>query len=408
MSSTTTFTTTSLSRPKTKTQSVDYFSLSSQKAQNIVTVQPRSTSPFRFWSTAEEELESPEESASDSFLTTPTSRSPSPHPTYHLPQSPAAVQKTVEPAPVSALDNFGTVEDWMCWDSCGSIDDACEKALSPTSEYFPELKLEPTSPSPIMSSVNPRSMSLNNDDSALFNGGGAQEHLYSTPLSWTRPVLPQPRQHQQLQPLFTTTLSPGEESKLRSIAMPSNSMPIYPGSPTQSEMSSPSMEPESMSMRPRKRKNSTDDDEADDDDEDRHRDHLREPLRKQPIKKTAHNMIEKRYRTNLNDKIAALRDSVPSLRVMVKKNSRGEEIEEDLQGLTPAHKLNKATVLSKATEYIAHLEKRNKHMARENTQLKARVEAFEILMLSQQSTQQQQMQQQQQQQQRQSGYGMMR
>ena len=29
----------------------------------------------------------------------------------------------------------------------------------------------------------------------------------------------------------------------------------------------------------------------------------------QPVKKTAHNMIEKRYRTNLNDKIAALRDS---------------------------------------------------------------------------------------------------
>jgi len=29
----------------------------------------------------------------------------------------------------------------------------------------------------------------------------------------------------------------------------------------------------------------------------------------QPPKKTAHNMIEKRYRTNLNDKIAALRDS---------------------------------------------------------------------------------------------------
>jgi hypothetical protein len=31
--------------------------------------------------------------------------------------------------------------------------------------------------------------------------------------------------------------------------------------------------------------------------------------RGQPPKKTAHNMIEKRYRTNLNDKIAALRDS---------------------------------------------------------------------------------------------------
>lgn len=66
----------------------------------------------------------------------------------------------------------------------------------------------------------------------------------------------------------------------------------------------------------------------------------------QPVKKTAHNMIEKRYRTNLNDKIAALRDSVPSLRIM-SKSARGEDTTEDreeLHGLTPAHKLNKATV----------------------------------------------------------------
>jgi hypothetical protein len=57
-------------------------------------------------------------------------------------------------------------------------------------------------------------------------------------------------------------------------------------------------------------------------------------------------MIEKRYRTNLNDKIAALRDSVPSLRIM-SKSARGEDTTEDqeeLHGLTPAHKLNKATV----------------------------------------------------------------
>jgi hypothetical protein len=57
-------------------------------------------------------------------------------------------------------------------------------------------------------------------------------------------------------------------------------------------------------------------------------------------------MIEKRYRTNLNDKIAALRDSVPSLRIMT-KSARGEDTADDreeLHGLTPAHKLNKATV----------------------------------------------------------------
>lgn len=85
----------------------------------------------------------------------------------------------------------------------------------------------------------------------------------------------------------------------------------------------------------RKRKMS---DELDDDDD------VEEE--EKPVKKTAHNMIEKRYRTNINDKIAALRDSVPSLRIM-SKSARGEDTTEDreeLHGLTPAHKLNKATV----------------------------------------------------------------
>ncbi|KAF8545377.1 hypothetical protein BDD12DRAFT_800441 [Trichophaea hybrida] len=101
--------------------------------------------------------------------------------------------------------------------------------------------------------------------------------------------------------------------------------------------------------------------------------------RKQP-KKTAHNMIEKRYRTNLNDKIAALRDSVPSLRVMAGTARLGEDDEEeDLGGLAPAHKLNKATVLAKATEYIRHLEKRNKRLQDENDQLRNRLHAFEKL-----------------------------
>ncbi|KAI0201559.1 helix-loop-helix DNA-binding domain-containing protein [Astrocystis sublimbata] len=124
---------------------------------------------------------------------------------------------------------------------------------------------------------------------------------------------------------------------------------------------------------PRKRK-SSDDDDDDDDDDDAH----------QPIKKTAHNMIEKRYRTNLNDKIAALRDSVPSLRIM-SKSARGEDTTEDreeLHGLTPAHKLNKATVLSKATEYIRHLEKRNSRLLDENAAMQQRIAAFEKLFMS--------------------------
>lgn len=55
---------------------------------------------------------------------------------------------------------------------------------------------------------------------------------------------------------------------------------------------------------------------------------------------------------------------------------------EDLEGLTPAHKLNKATVLSKATEYIRHLEKRQKRMQEELTTLKTRLESYEKMAIS--------------------------
>jgi hypothetical protein len=91
-----------------------------------------------------------------------------------------------------------------------------------------------------------------------------------------------------------------------------------------------------------------------------------------PVKKTSHNVIEKRYRNNLNDKIIELRNSVPSLRA--KGRAKGSE---DLDGLTAAHKLNKATVMAKATEYIHHLEKRNEKMADEMATLKARLAAVE-------------------------------
>ncbi|KAF2452098.1 hypothetical protein P171DRAFT_426486 [Karstenula rhodostoma CBS 690.94] len=132
--------------------------------------------------------------------------------------------------------------------------------------------------------------------------------------------------------------------------------------------------PEPASDNPKKRKSSTDDDSAPSGKKEKH----------QPPKKTAHNMIEKRYRTNLNDKIAALRDSVPSLRVMSRGAGANEEDDdpEDLEGLTPAHKLNKATVLSKATEYIRHLEKRNKHLQDEVTTLQGRIESYEKMSIS--------------------------
>lgn len=95
-----------------------------------------------------------------------------------------------------------------------------------------------------------------------------------------------------------------------------------------------------------------------------------------PVKKTSHNVIEKRYRNNLNDKILELRDSVPSLRAMAKPNGE-EEDSEELDGLAPAHKLNKSTIMAKATEYIRHLEKRNKTISDEMAAMKTRLNALE-------------------------------
>lgn len=137
----------------------------------------------------------------------------------------------------------------------------------------------------------------------------------------------------------TSILTPAQQERLRNIAMPQNldyhsKYSPTPESTTQAS-SSASSSPESHNQS-RKRKSSADADEEDDE----------EASGQHPVKKTAHNMIEQRYRTNLTDKIAALRDSVPSLRIMT-KSARGEDTTndvEELQGLAPAHKLNKATV----------------------------------------------------------------
>ena len=170
-------------------------------------------------------------------------------------------------------------------------------------------------------------------------------NMYSPPLSWG-PSVPKVEEVQETQqdtrPIKYPTMSaltPAQQEKLRNIAMPPHLKYRSQHSPnsTTSYKSNSVSSPDNNDNR--KRKLSADSAEVDDDDDE-------EPNGQQPPKKTSHNMIEKRYRTNLNDKIIALRDSVPSLRIMT-KSARGEDTAEDreeLQGLTPAHKLNKATV----------------------------------------------------------------
>jgi len=97
-------------------------------------------------------------------------------------------------------------------------------------------------------------------------------------------------------------------------------------------------------------------------------------------KKRPHNVIEKRYRANLNEKIAELRDSVPSLRITKKKTKEvpdADSDEEELDGLVPSNKLNKASILTKAVEYIRHLEFRTKRLEEENKSLKERLDTLD-------------------------------
>ncbi|WYZ37949.1 hypothetical protein EsH8_II_001455 [Colletotrichum jinshuiense] len=214
------------------------------------------------------------------------------------------------------------------------------------------------------------------DQSAL-----AQAGFYANPAPSNRQAHRGGQNHTLPQETLSL-LTPAQQEKLRNIAMPAHlqyqspkSEPS-PGSATSDHKAAGLSSPDAhdlSSKASRKRKSSADVDDDDDEDDEN-----------QPVKKTAHNMIEKRYRTNLNDKIAALRDSVPSLRIMT-KSARGEDTTEDreeLHGLTPAHKLNKATVLSKATEYIRHLEKRNNRLCDENNTMQARIAAFEKLFMA--------------------------
>lgn len=174
--------------------------------------------------------------------------------------------------------------------------------------------------------------------------------LYAQPMSnrFPTPTTSGPQAQSSVAPTAMFSMSPSLYTQLCRIAMPgyrpymSSEEELSPDS-THSENnkgggSTPDEAEESLRLgRSRKRKSSAEDEDDDDDDDD-------DPDSSRPVKK--HNVIEKRYRNNLNDKIAALRDSVPTLRI-ISKNARGEDTTNDreaLHGLSPASKLNKATV----------------------------------------------------------------
>jgi hypothetical protein len=253
-------------------------------------------------------------------------------------------------------------------------DDSADNALYPSvrPEYM-NLKLEPGSPvmealelsgglgitdmSGMMSnSLDDGSVAFQDsmNEEPLFQApqdiqSQQNDGLFSNPLPWTQ-AQPPHRATQSMAPY--PQLSQSETSKLISIAMPISAPASPPAHPLaenrrkRKSTSSSSSSSSSASSNPPPRRQSA------------------------PVKKTAHNMIEKRYRTNLNDKIAALRDSVPSLRMTEKKEMNCDTtMAEDLHGLEAAQKLNKVR-----KDPAAHLFPREGHRKKiESKQLTLRI-----------------------------------
>ncbi|CAK7274782.1 hypothetical protein SEPCBS119000_006350 [Sporothrix epigloea] len=99
------------------------------------------------------------------------------------------------------------------------------------------------------------------------------------------------------------------------------------------------------------------------------------------IDRTAHNDIERKYRTNLKDRIAELRDAVPSLCTIPEHSANdGDGDGEGSNQAGRAPKVSKGTVLTKATDYIHFLEKKNRAIMLQHQELTRRLQAFEQLL----------------------------
>jgi hypothetical protein len=85
--------------------------------------------------------------------------------------------------------------------------------------------------------------------------------------------------------------------------------------------------------------------------------------KRKKTRRKAHNAIERRYRSRLNQKIAELRDSIPCLRAKVESEAARQGRSDHLtESSSAALKVNKADVLEKATEYVKQLENANRRL----------------------------------------------
>ena len=212
-----------------------------------------------------------------------------------------------------------------------------------------------------------------------------REGLYSTPLSWERPQMGM--RLDSMLGLPSSSLSEAEQRRLIAIAMNSgtttssmgSNLSNFGGFPmfgsgmgtvslsqiTNSDFMS-AMSESSDSMMPQTSK--TDKQSKDKGKE-----------KPKSADRTAHNDIERKYRTNLKDKIAELRDAVPALRTIPENSVDDGEGEGSTHG-SRGPKVSKGTVLTKATDYIHQLEKKQQAIMQQHQELSRRLQAFEQLL----------------------------
>lgn len=172
-------------------------------------------------------------------------------------------------------------------------------------------------------------------------------------LSWSQDT-PIPSAESQTD--FTLPLSNEEQANLLAIAMGRNNdftLPLSPMSsyPTAGSISSIS----SRSPSPQPRVKAT---------QASKRPATRDGAPAPKTRKCSHNAIEKRYRMNLNERILALQNSLPTLR------TQPLSPEEEEMGVC-RRKRSKAAILTGAIEYIAALEKKNKRLSQQLSMMQA-------------------------------------
>lgn len=260
-------------------------------------------------------------------------------------------------------------QDWMRWDGSGEIDFPMLDGKENLSTHIPLPRQLPTDVATTRDQTMTTSLpeQENSFEDAPFEFDDTQTQQQMD----TDTSTPQSRSSRGF-----LSLTESEERKLQDIAMPYRTTPAVKASPTPTlstlSQSSPSPSPlpeesETSTRKYRKRKTSTDDEM---------------PFALCQSRKRGHNAIEKRYRTNLNDKIICLRRGIPSLcrtSSSDTKSGEDEDSEGEIDSKTGQQKYGKAAILTRALEYIKHLENTTQRLGGEADALRTRVEAFEKL-----------------------------